>query len=107
METSNLVQTRGIIIAGIRHTLIDVHLTTRAFISWETFALERAFGIQAATTMFTRVGSKGALINVQVAGGSSVAWWTGTDSLAIDWVGVTIGSLLTWVADAGIIKVAQ
>lgn len=57
--------------------------------------------------MFTWVGSKRALINVQVAGRPSVARRTGTNGFAIYWVGVTVGPLLAWVADAGIIKVAQ
>lgn len=68
VEPSYLIQAGGVIMARIRHAFIDIHLTTRAFISLQTFTLEGAFGVQAATAMFTRVGTKGALINVQVAG---------------------------------------
>lgn len=57
VEPSNLVQAGGIIVARIRHTFIDIHLATRAFVSLKTFTLERAFGVQAATTMLTRVGT--------------------------------------------------
>lgn len=107
VKASNLVQTCCVIMTRIGHALVDIHLTARSFISLKTFALERSFGVQAPTTMFTWVGSKRALIDVQVAGRSSVAGRTGTNGLAIYRVSVTIGSLLTWVADAGIIKVAQ
>lgn len=68
VEPSNLVQAGGIIVARIRHALVDIHLTTRALITLETLTLEGAFGVQAATTMFTRVGTKGTFINVKVAG---------------------------------------
>lgn len=43
--------------ARVRHALIDVHLATRSFISLKTPALERAFGVEAATAVFTRVGT--------------------------------------------------
>lgn len=57
MEPSNLVQAGGIIIARIRHAFIDVHFTAGSLISLKTLALERAFGVEAATTVFTRVGT--------------------------------------------------
>lgn len=43
--------------AWIRHAFIDVHLTARAFISLKTLTLEGAFSVEAATTMFTWVGT--------------------------------------------------
>lgn len=107
VKTSDLIQTCCVIMAGVRHALINIHFTARSFISLKTLALERPFGVQAPTTMFTRVGSKRAFINVHVAGRPSVSGWTGTNSLAIYWVGVTVGPLLAWVADAGVIEVAQ
>lgn len=107
VEASDLIQTGCIIKAGIRHALIDIHLTAWPFVSLKTFALERAFGVQTSTTMFTRVGSQSALINVLVAGGPRVARWTGANSLAIYWVGVTVGALLAGVTDAGVIEMAQ
>lgn len=107
VEASYLVQARGVIMARIRHAFIDVHLTARSLVSLKTLTLEGAFGVEAATTVFTRVGTKGALVNIQVAGRPGVTWRAGADCLAIDRVGVTVGALLTWIADAGIIKVAQ
>lgn len=68
VEASYLIQAGGVIMARVRHAFIDVHLTTRSFIPLKTFTLERAFGVEAATSMFARVGTEGALINVQVAG---------------------------------------
>lgn len=43
--------------AGIGHAFIDVHLAARTFVSLETLALERAFGVKAATAMLTRIGT--------------------------------------------------
>lgn len=57
VEPSNLIQTGGIIMARIRHAFVDVHLATRTLISLKTFTLERAFGVEAAAAMFTRVGT--------------------------------------------------
>lgn len=68
MEPSNLIQACGVIKARIGHAFIDVHLAARAFIPLETLALEGAFGVKAATTMLTGVGTKRTLVNVQVAG---------------------------------------
>lgn len=107
VEASDLVQAGGIVVAGVRHALIDVHLTARALISLETLALERTFGVEAAPAMLTGVGTEGALVDVQVAGGAGVPGGAGADGLAIDGVGVTVGAFLTRVADAGVIEVAQ
>lgn len=57
MEPSNLVQTGGIIMARIGNALIDIHLAARSSIPLKTLALERAFGIKAATTMLTRIST--------------------------------------------------
>jgi len=43
--------------AGIRHAFIDIHLATRTLISLKALALEGAFCVEAATTMFTGVGT--------------------------------------------------
>lgn len=90
VKAPNLIQTCCVVMTGIRHALIDVHLTARSFISRRTLALERSFGVKAPAAMFTRVGSKGALVYVRIAGRSCVTRWTGTNCLAIYWVGVTI-----------------
>lgn len=68
VEPSNLIQAGGIIMARIRHAFVDVHFATRSFISLKTLTLERAFGVEAAAAMFTGIGTKGAFVNVQVAG---------------------------------------
>lgn len=57
VEPSNLVQAGSIIMARIGHAFIDIHLTARTLVSLETLTLERAFGVEAATSVFTRVGS--------------------------------------------------
>lgn len=43
--------------ARIGHAFVDIHLATRTFISLETLALERAFGVKAATAVLTRIGT--------------------------------------------------
>lgn len=43
--------------ARIRHALIDVHLASRSFVSLKTLALEGAFGVDAAPTVLTGVGT--------------------------------------------------
>lgn len=57
VEAPNLVQAGGIIMARIRHAFIDVHLTTGSFIPLQTLTLERAFSVDAATTVFTWIGT--------------------------------------------------
>lgn len=57
VEAANLVQAGGIIMARIRHAFIDVHLTTGSFIPLQTLALERAFSVDTATTVFTWIGT--------------------------------------------------
>lgn len=69
--------------------------------------LEGTFGVQAATSMLTRITTKGALVDVQVASRSCVTRWTCADRLAIDRICVTVGAFLTRIANASIVKVAQ
>lgn len=57
VEAANLVQAGGIIMAGIGHAFVDVHLTTGSFIPLQTLTLERAFRVDTATTVFTRIGA--------------------------------------------------
>lgn len=42
---------------GVRHALVDIHLATRPFIALKTFALKRAFGVEAAATVLTGIGT--------------------------------------------------
>lgn len=57
VETTNLVQAGGIIMARIRHAFIDVHLTTGSFIPLQTLALERAFSVDTPTAVFAWIGT--------------------------------------------------
>lgn len=57
--------------------------------------------------MLTGVGTQGALIDILIACGASVSGRTGADGLAIDWVGVTVRTLLTGIADTRVIKVTE
>ena len=57
MEASDLVQAGGVIVAGVGHTLVDVHLAARAFVTLETLTLEGALCVQATAAMLTRVGT--------------------------------------------------
>ena len=48
-----------------------------------------------------------ALVHVLVTGGSKVPQGAGADRPAADGVGVTVGTFLTGVADAGVVQVAE
>lgn len=61
-----------------------------------------------------RVGRSGgvsftqrALVNIQITGSTHVARRAGTEVISTDGVGVTVGALLTRVADAGVVQLAQ
>ena len=57
VEAPDLVQAGGVVVAGIGHTLIDVHLAARSFVTLETLTLEGALCVQAPASMLTRVGT--------------------------------------------------
>lgn len=57
VEAANLVQAGGVIMARIRHALIDVHLTTGSFIPLQALTLERAFSVDTATAVLTWIGT--------------------------------------------------
>lgn len=57
--------------------------------------------------MLTRVGTQRALVNIQITGSTHVARRAGTEVISTDGVGVTVGALLTRVADAGVVQLAQ
>lgn len=48
-----------------------------------------------------------ALVNILITGSSEVSRWAGTEVISADGVGVTVGALLTRVADAGVVQLAQ
>lgn len=43
--------------ARVRHALVDIHLATGPFVALKTFALERAFGVEAAASVLTGIGT--------------------------------------------------
>lgn len=57
--------------------------------------------------MFTRIGTQGTLIDILITGSSDVSQRASAEVISTDRVGVTVRSFLTWVADAGIIQLAQ
>lgn len=54
-EASNLIQTGGIILAGVRMALVDVHLTTRPCITLQALTVEGAICVHAFSCMLTRI----------------------------------------------------
>lgn len=57
LELPDLVQTGGFIQARVGQTLIDVQLTARPHVALQALALERAFGVETLSCVFTRVGT--------------------------------------------------
>ena len=57
MEAADLVQAGGVVVAGIGHALVDVHLAARAFVTLETLTLEGTLCVQAPASVLTRVGT--------------------------------------------------
>lgn len=54
-EASNLIQTGGIILAGVRMALVDVHLATRPCIALQTLTVERTIRVHTFSCVLTRV----------------------------------------------------
>lgn len=57
VEAADLVQAGGIVMAGIGHAFVDVHLTTGSFVALQTLTLEGAFRVDTAATVFARIGA--------------------------------------------------
>lgn len=57
VEAADLVQAGGVIVARVGHAFVDVHLAARSFVPLQTLALERAFGVDTATAVLTRIGT--------------------------------------------------
>ena len=57
VEASDLVEAGGVVVAGIGHALVDVHLAARALVTLETLALEGALGVQATAAVLAGVGA--------------------------------------------------
>lgn len=43
--------------ARVGHALVDIHLTTGPFVALKTFALEGTFGVEAAASVLTGIGT--------------------------------------------------
>ena len=56
MESTNLVEAGGIVLAWVRLALVHIHFTAWPFVAFETLALERTFGVQTPAAMLTRIG---------------------------------------------------
>lgn len=106
-EASNLIQTGGIVLAGVRMALVDVHLATRPRIALQTLAVERTICVHTFSCVLTRVAiGHGALIHVFCTVGPFIALGAGANVLPVQRVGVTQRSLVARIADACIIQMA-
>lgn len=106
-EASNLIQTGGIVLAGVRMALVDVHLATRPRIALQTLAVERTIRVHTFSCVLTRVAiGHGAFIHVFSTVGPFVALGAGANVLPVQRVGVTQSSLVARIADACIIQMA-
>lgn len=54
-EAANLIQAGGIILAGVGMTLVDVHLTARPCVAFQTLTVEGAICIHTLPCVLARV----------------------------------------------------
>lgn len=54
-ESSNFIQTGGIVLARIRMALVDVHFTARSRVPLQTLTVKRAFCVYTFPSVFTRI----------------------------------------------------
>lgn len=66
------------------------------------FIQRKVFATRGAATFTQR-----AFVKVLIAGWSNVSCRAGTEVVSANRVGVTVGAFLTWIADAGVIQLAQ
>lgn len=104
---ANAIETGAVILAGVGGTLVDILFTAGSRIPLDAVAGEGAFGVDALTAVFTRVGTDATLISIDVAGAASVARRTVAVEHPTDGVGVTLGAFPTGITDTGIFEVAQ
>lgn len=107
MEASDLIQTGSVILAWVGHAFVYVQFTSSSHISLQTFTLEGTFCVYTLSSMFARVCTQQTFVNVLVTGWANVTQRTGTDGLAVDWIGVTVGAFLAWVTNASIVQMTQ
>lgn len=103
----NAVQTRAIVLAGTRGTLVDILFTAGSSVTPDTVTGEGAIRVHTLTAMLTGVGTDAAFISVDVAGVAYVPGGTVAVEHATDGVGVTLRALFTRVTDARVISVAE
>lgn len=66
LKVSDLVQAGGFVHTGVGHALVDVQLAPGPDVPTQTFTLERAFGVDALSRMFTRIGAQCTLVHVLI-----------------------------------------
>lgn len=104
-EASNLIQTGCIILAGVRMTLIDVHLTTRPCIALQTFTVEGTICVHTLSCMLTRIAiGHSTLIHIFCTISPFEALRAGANILPVQGVGITQCPLVARIADACIIQ---
>lgn len=107
VEVSDLVQAGGFVQAGVGNALVDVQLTSGSNITSLAFTLERALGVDAFTSVFTRVGTQRTFVHVLITGSSKIPRGAGAEVVPGDGVGVAVGSFLTGITDAGVVQLAE
>lgn len=55
MESTNLVEAGGVVLAGVGLALINVQFAARTLVTLETLALERAFSVEASSAVLAWV----------------------------------------------------
>lgn len=89
-------------------TLVDVHLTARPCVAFQTLTVEGAICIHTLPCVLARVTvGHGTLIHVFCAVGPLVALGAGANILPVQGVGVTQRPLVARVANAGIIQMTK
>lgn len=106
-ELADSVQACSLVATGAGETLVDIGLTARARVAAAALAQEGALGVDAAAQVLARVGSDGTLVHVLIARATREARGTGANGPAVHGVGVTNGIFMAWIADAGVIQVAE
>lgn len=107
LEVSYLVQAGGLIHTRARHALVDVQLAARPHVTSLALTLEGTHGVYTLACVLTRVGTQCTLVDILITGSTKVPRGAGAKMVSADRVGVTVRALLTRVADAGIVQLAQ
>lgn len=107
-ESSDFIQTGGIVLTRIRVAFVDVHFTPRSCITLQTLTVERAFCVYTFPGMFTRIAvCHCTFIHILSAVCSLMALRTSADIMTVHRISITQSTLLTWIANTCVIQVAQ